>query len=180
MTLFSLDRELRRFRTSLKPVRAWGSSPEACRASSSEVSAWSVRQHLEHLYRTDRMTVDWLEGIAAGEEEDPKGDGAGPTVIGWIVLLLGRIPRGKGRALDGTRPADMTCQEVAGGFEELGEALRALDGETEILESSRSHRRHPVFGSLSVAQWLRFTRIHHDHHHAIIHDILAADPDDGN
>lgn len=181
MDPFDLKTELRRLGVSLEPVRAWGSSPEACRARRSGVSAWSVAQHLEHLYRTDRMTVDWLQRIAAGEDQDPTSDGAGgPTVIGWVVLFLGRIPRGRGRALDGTEPGDPSCQEVAGGFDEVGHALRALEDDIDVLEASGSRRKHPVFGALSVAQWLRFARIHHDHHHRIIRDILAADPDEGN
>lgn len=130
-------------------------------------SGWSVGQHVEHLARVGQSV---LEGIAALDEHAPRGPGIKP--IGRVILLFGRIPRGKGKAPEPARPGDDVDPAVLGtALDEFKMTLEQLEGQLGALEAQRAVRPHPYFGGLRPAQWLRFIEIHQDHHQRIIDDI---------
>lgn len=140
----------------------------AARAPS--VSDWSVDAQLEHLLRSDRRILSWLEEAARGTA--PAGRG-GPSATGRWVLLVGTIPRGRGTAPDGTRPEGMPPDALAAGWSALLETARALRERTPELRASRGRRAHPLLGSFGAWHWTRFAHVHHRHHRAIIQEILA-------
>jgi len=144
---------------------------EACGLIAPKISGWTIQQHLEHLWRSDRMIVDWLGRVGEGSVTT---DGSGFTVPGLAVIWLGRIPRGRGRAPEVTRPAGTTPTEVAEGFEALRLHVERLGDVLDRIAGSSTTRRHPALGCYTAAQWLRFAHIHHLHHRSIIEDIRAA------
>ena len=102
---------------------------------------------------------------------DPPGR---PTVPGYLVLTLGFIPRGKGRAPDGTTPEGRSRFELIDRYAEVeGLAQELRDGLSDIA-GHPSVRRHPLLGCFTARQWLAFADIHHRHHQKIIVDILGA------
>ncbi len=134
------------------------------------VSRWSVEGHLEHLAKADRRILDWLHRVAMGEEAPAAGR---PTRIGYAVLLLGFIPRGKGKAPAWTQPESRDGGVIV---DALGEALasaRRLIGSVTELRSKGARMPHPILGSFSPYQWIRFAHVHHVHHRRIMTDILA-------
>jgi hypothetical protein len=130
------------------------------------VSAWSVRDHIEHLLRANEGT---LASIALNREPDPVEPKA---LLGRVVLATGYIPRGQGQAPDGTLPEGLSALELGARFLALELALRALDVEALAAEE-RVVANHVVFGGFSAADWLRLMVVHDEHHMKIIADIKA-------
>jgi len=62
-----------------------------------DFSKWSVGEHLEHLAAANALCLSAAEALVAGSDDRivPR---AVPKVLGRAVLLLGWIPRGKGKA----------------------------------------------------------------------------------
>lgn len=141
---------------------------EACAPA---ISEWSVKDHLEHLSITNGGIVSWIERAADG---DPSLDTGGrPSLVGWIVLLAGAFPRGRGKAPERTRPEGTSGEELVARFREIREQVEGLTGSLEQLQASRATRNHFAFGDLNAEQWLRFAVIHNDHHQKIIRDVLG-------
>jgi hypothetical protein len=150
---------------------ALGGDPDLAAMSAPLVSEWSVHQHLEHLWRADAEIVGWLGRVRDGAATT---DGPGSTVPGAVVLWLGMIPRGKGRAPQFTRPAGSQLEEIVAGLHAVREDVEILGGDLDGLAAAPMTRRHPLLGCYTAVQWLRFIHIHHVHHRHIIEDIRAA------
>lgn len=151
---------------------AFGEQPGVARLSAPDLSGWSVHQHLEHLWRADTSIVGWLLAVRDGTAES---DGAGPTAPGRVVMWLGRIPRGKGRAPGFAIPAGAALPDIVAGFEAVRGDVAELGGALGLLASASTIRGHHLLGGYTAAQWLRFAHIHHVHHRRLIEDIRAAD-----
>lgn len=169
------SRDLARFVEALERAVELAEDPDAFAARAPEVSDWSVGRHLEHVLLANRGMVDWLSRVAQGEEvpppDDPEG---GPTVAGRLALLFGRIPRGRGRAPDGTVPEGRAREEVAAGLAEVLERARRLADGIGAIRRADARMTHPALGTLDAAQWLRFAHVHQDHHERIVRDVLRS------
>lgn len=137
------------------------------RVRAPEVSEWSIGQQLCHVALVDGAILDTFDRFRRGELEPAPG---GPVPMGRAVLLLGWIPRGRGKAPDFTRPEERGPEELYNLLEATRDRLAGLD--LSHLSSLGLAYPHPVFGVLSLPRWLRFIQIHHDHHGRIIRDIL--------
>lgn len=146
-------------------------APEHREVRRPEVSGWSVREHVEHLLLADRGIVSWIEGVLDGEVEAPTT--GRPTLAGRLVLLSGFIPRGRGRAPEPTVPGDMSAEALRSELSALERGVTALEGRLDEIDGSRARYPHPVLGSLTPAQWLRFLAVHHWHHEKMIDEILS-------
>jgi len=128
------------------------------------VSGWSVGQQIEHALLTIRGVVGELSR-GAGRHEPAK-----PTLIGRIILLAGRIPRGRGEApltvLPRSAPEPAELSALLAKSRESLVRLAAVENDNTFF--------HPRFGRLNKAQSIRFLWIHTDHHLRIIRDIIAA------
>ncbi len=146
--------------------------PAACARHVDACSRWSVQQHLEHLWLSDRAIVGWLQAVRAGEAES---DGSGgPTRSGRLVLWLRMIPRGRGRAPDFAIPTGRSAVDLSRGFRAVRADVDVLAANLAALATDPCTRRHPRLGSLNPVQWMRFAHIHHLHHGKIIEEIIAA------
>jgi hypothetical protein len=143
-----------------------------CGASAPAVSKWSVKDHLEHLAKANERTVSWVEHVCAG---DPGLEhGAGPNLLGRIILFLGVIPRGRGKAPEPTLPEGASAEQLADRLREIRERVGALKHSLAEIQASEATRNHFVFGDLDAGQWLRLSVIHNQHHQKIIRDVLKA------
>lgn len=139
-----------------------------------DVSAWSVGQHFHHLAKVNKGIVAGVTRAVANPE---KGGGEGLTVVGRIVLTTGRIPRGRGKAPEPYRAAERVSAEGLRALtEHVTVALGALRADASRVGAVRGRFRHPVFGFMTPAEWLRFMGIHNDHHLRIIRDVAATLP----
>lgn len=141
-------------------------------AHAANVSSWSVHQHLEHLSLADRTIVGWIQSVVDGTAESA-GPGK-PTGPGTLVLKLGFIPRGRGRAPEATFPAEADGAELASRFATLQRDVAALEASLPLIAQSTVTRRHHHLGHYTAAQWLRFAQVHHVHHGKIINDIVRT------
>lgn len=160
----------------LAVARDPGSFPEARTA----VSRWSALDHAEHIAKVDEGSLRQLE-TALGRDGGP-----GLKFVGRLVLWLGWIPRGVGKAPGNMRPADRDRDEaerptpsrdddrrraVAEHLTEVRGAIEALAGRFDEIAAGRGRAGHHVFGGLTPGRWFRFLWVHHRHHLKIVRDI---------
>jgi len=136
--------------------------------ATTDVSGWSALEHAEHMAQSDTASLHQLE---AALERD-----GGPRfkLAGRVILAIGWIPRGAGKAPAGTRPEARDRLEVAAALRSIRERIAALDDRLDEIAAGRGRASHPIFGGLTPARWLRFLKIHHHHHLKIVADIRQA------
>lgn len=158
---------LARIRTQIERMRALARSPEAQLCARQErISAWSPAEHLDHMYKVSMSIVRRIT------EEGAKPSRRGINFMGRAVLLLGWIPRGRGKTPERLSGAVCTGAHIEASLGRLEQALDTLP--VDAVDSSRLPIvPHPFFGGLTPSQALRFIVIHTKHHQRIIDEILA-------
>lgn len=126
------------------------------------VSQASVGWHLEH------SLLAMVKMISATEHSNPADYKWKFNFKRSIVLLLGKIPRGRAKAPAAVKPGDTIS---AGTIIPL---LEKAKQKAELFEKLNSNKyfTHPVFGDVKLKQAGRIIAIHTAHHLAIINDIL--------
>lgn len=151
-----------------------GNSGE-CGAKVPEVSLWSVGDQLEHLLLADSAILDIIDRLCdVTEESDPEATKGRPALLGWVVLTTGFIPRGKAKAPDSTSPAGMSQEELLSGLAEVRDRVHALASRLGEIQGVPYTYGHAKLGHFTPSNWVRFCRVHHDHHAKIVRDILEA------
>lgn len=171
VSLRSITRAHRGLLGELELTAAISNDSGKCRCGARAVSEWTVQQHLEHLVLADRGILGWLDAVRRGEVE--ASDSGKPTLPGRLVLLLGLIPRGKGRAPDFAVPKNVEMTEIRDRLAAVRQLAEDLTAALPMLAESRCTRRHHLLGHYIPTQWLRFANIHHVHHGKIIREVLA-------
>lgn len=129
-----------------------------------KVSKWSVYAHTEHVFIANTKILDQI--LNYDSSNTPTGK---INMLGRVVLLLGAIPRGKGKAPDFSIPTGLDQEELKVLYLSLIDKVK----KAESLEIKNISVKHPYFGFLNLKQWLRFIEIHQKHHLKIIKKILA-------
>jgi hypothetical protein len=135
------------------------------------VSAWAPAQHLEHLAITGGEVLDAVEACLAGKGREAAG---GPSLSGRLVLTLGWIPRGAGKARDRWSPADADPGRARQAVASLAARLDGLEPRLGEIAQTRAALPHPIFRAFTPVQWLRFLEVHQSHHLKIVRDIRRA------
>ena len=115
--------------------------------------------------------MEWLHQAALGTKRENHG---GPTRIGRVVLALGTIPRGKGKAPESAQPTGLAVEDIGDRLNRVHQMANDLVDMMPQLQESPARMRHHVFGHLSTYQWVRLGHIHHRHHRKIVEDILKV------
>jgi hypothetical protein len=137
------------------------------------VSRWSVAQQLEHMAIVDRGVLGVLDRALA----EPARDAARrPLLVGRLLLALGWIPRGVGKAPERSQPQNVEPAALRELWRATIVGFEALAPRLDALAASRARARHPRFGWLDAGLWLRFAAVHHHHHTKIVRDIERAAP----
>ena len=126
------------------------------------VSEGSVGWHIDH-------TLLVLNGVTNGLKYSD------PSAYKWsfdfkriVVLAMGKIPRGRGKAPSAAQPKETPSQvSLTELVQKVSKKLKNLDDLTP-----NHNFAHPVFGQLNLKQTIRFLEIHTQHHLDIIKDIL--------
>ena len=126
------------------------------------VSQVTVGWHLEH------SLLALIKMISAVEKSNPSDYKAKFNFKRSIVLVLGKIPRGKAQAPDSVKPAEEISLDNVNALIEKAKQKVAL---FEKL-SPGNFFIHPVFGDLQVKKARRIIAIHTNHHIKIINDII--------
>lgn len=166
----ALANTLQRIDQQLETLSSLGQDGEILALRASRVSGWSIGEQIEHLRRAGRTIID---AVASLPEDAPRQ--GSPTLAGRLVLLLGWIPRGKGKAPSATQPLDFTSEGLADGIEAVRRGFADLGPELDRIAGSSGTIRHPALGYFSPSQMLEFAAIHHHHHMKIIDEIRRAE-----
>lgn len=132
-------------------------------ASAPRVSKWSVGMHVHH------CCLSMIRVCTALGTSTPPPPRSRPSLASGIVLLTGRIPRGRAKSPDVAVPkSDVTQHEL----------LALLDESARMVAEARRLPpdvwfRHFFFGVLDRDKAMRFLSIHNRHHLRIIADIIA-------
>ncbi len=87
----------------------------------------------------------------------------------FIVLLLGKFPRGKAKAPSFTQPAGEITSDMV--LEHIKEARKSA--ELLLTANKKQYFTHPIFGDLQLPSAIRFLYVHSYHHEKIIRDIVG-------
>ena len=127
------------------------------------VSHWSIHQHLAHIALSLLRFAGAIRGINAGEGQP----GGRPKTAARLILLTGKIPRGRAQSPDHVIPAD--APEPARIRKLIEEARVALHAAGQ--PQGKNRIEHPLLGPFTAKQWLRFAEVHTRHHLAIAREI---------
>jgi len=170
----NIDKEVRRLRAFYDAAQARLDDAAGLHTAVPRVSAWSPAEHLHHAALVNTAIFErmrqWLAGDLAGQ------DGS-PTLGGHLVLWLGRLPRGRGRSPAAFQPegtSDLETLEAA--FRQSKDTMEAVLPDRGALRQCTGGLPHPALGVLTAPQWLRFARIHAEHHLTIVRDIDEQQP----
>lgn len=146
------------------------SGPEAkLYASAPHVSGWTTAQQIHHATMVNNQILGRLVALCEGDTLPEEGR---VSMVGRLVLAVGRFPRGRSRSPRSFIPAERPGREqLEAILQETGTNAQALEAHLDRIHALRGRFKHPVFGYLDALQWLRFARIHALHHLAIIRDI---------
>lgn len=165
--LFTAAGSLRRMRAQIAEMRRLADRPEGELFAAAPLSQWTPSEHIDHSIKVAASIV-----LRLLQSDPPRGERP-LSIPGRLVLALGYIPRGRGRA-----PEKLRGARLAG--PELHASLTKLEGKLALLAADHLAAArgpivpHPRFGDLVPAQALRFAAVHGDHHLRIVKDILAA------
>ncbi|MFP3940431.1 MAG: DinB family protein [Thermoanaerobaculia bacterium] len=136
------------------------------------VSGWCALEHAEHMAKADEASLRQLDHAL---ERSRSGE-PGPRIklAGRVLLPLGWIPRGVGKAPPTARPEGIDPAEVAEALRRARERVETLRPSLDEIAAADGRASHPVFGGLTPAQWVRFLWMHHRHHLKIVRDIRKA------
>ena len=171
MFWISLRREHRRWTRQTERAQQWLTADASLLVETApRVSDWSPAQHLHHVADINRRILDQLMIVGDGPSSDATGR---PNIAGYLVLLMGRLPRGRGQSPEVFRPPEtVDLGKLEHRVIANREQLNRLTDHLDRLRQSDSRFPHPVLGDFDTSEWLRFARIHTGHHHRIIRDII--------
>jgi hypothetical protein len=129
-----------------------------------QASAWSVYKHIEHVLLTNSSILAAIERGESPAKIEKR------TFIGYVVLFLGFIPRGRAKAPKEVEPLGKSKSELQEFNQELISRLENLLN-APLNEPNKVIANHPYFGGLSKKQWIRFLVIHSRHHLKIIQEF---------
>lgn len=128
------------------------------------VSQVSIGWHTEH------SLLALIKMISAVEHSNPSDYKKKFNLKRSIVLMLGKIPRGRAKVPDSVKP----CEEIS--MFSIKGLIEKAKQKAELFEK-QSHDKfftHPVFGDVQVKQARRIIAIHTHHHIKIINDMLRG------
>lgn len=140
-------------------------------AQAAKVSKWTIGKQLEHLLLSDRTVLDRFERLTDGRDGPAPG---GKTALGRLLLFTGFIPRGLGKSPGAVVPSGRDPADIEAGLQRLAQRMGELTEQLPLLEEAGWRCRHPYFGALDIAEWMRFMDVHHRHHLKIVRDIRKA------
>ena len=137
------------------------------RTRNNSVSKWSIGEHYDHVMKGEHSVLTSLLGAKPIQAKPI-------SLTGRVVLLVGWLPRGKGKAPAHTAPMISDAADLLARARELSQMLAQLATEPAILQMNEVVSVHPSFGGLNPGQWIRLLEIHRKHHEKICREILAA------
>jgi len=137
------------------------------------ISGWSPAEHLYHILRSNSKSLKAAR--LAAIDEGPTVHEGEPNDVGAKVLREGSFGDLEAEAPPSVRPPnDLDRADLRTAYTRSREQFEALKEYVSMLPESTARLQHPAFGPLRASEWLRFARIHSDHHQDIVQQILNA------
>lgn len=155
-------------RRELDRLEPWLATADLARRRDA-VSKWCLGEQIDHTLKVAASILERL-GQVGKEPKTPI------SLVGRLVLLVGWIPRGVGKAPEASLGVLRSAPELSAALAHVRGLVDRLAGAPERLDHRRRTVRHPRFGGLTPAQALRFVEIHTRHHLKILRDIDGDDP----
>lgn len=162
-----MNSALARLSRELDRLEPWLDHPDPARRHET-VSSWCVGQQVDH---TLKVAASILERLG----QDGKEPKTPISFEGRVVLALGWIPRGVGKAPELSHGVLRPPGELRAAMAGVRALVERLRQEPARISHRRRTVRHPRFGGLTPAQALRFAEIHTRHHLKILRDIDRID-----
>ncbi|MEX1025104.1 MAG: hypothetical protein WD226_08505 [Planctomycetota bacterium] len=138
-----------------------------------ELSGWSQAEHLFHVVLANELSLKNAVALHARHGRlirDPED----ARLETEAHLIEGVIPRGHTAPRFVTPPKAIDIELLL----EFVLGNRSLIGELEVVAGELAHAPraipHQLIGDLDAVQWVRFARVHTDHHWAIVGEIEAV------
>lgn len=143
-------------------VQEFASFTEHEAATRASVSTAPVGWHIEHSLLVVDVTISGMQ------KSDPLDYRRKFSFWKSLFFLLGRFPRGRGRAPKSVRPNESIDEK------QLTAHLQHTVDLLKIIPTLNKHQymKHPYFGMLHRDETVRFLELHTKHHLKIIRDIL--------
>ncbi|MFT4538088.1 MAG: hypothetical protein ACI841_003716 [Planctomycetota bacterium] len=146
---------------------------EAQFAVQGQLSQWSPAAHFYHLLLAGDLALRNVRSLVARKGRLIMQEG-GPNALAREVLVRGTYPRGKSQAPRMVQPPDPIEKDLlAMEVDVFAKALDVADGLREEVLQAPGLIPHHALAELTAAQWLRFARLHTEHHLAIVADIVG-------
>lgn len=146
-------------------------SDEYFRVRVEDVSQWSCGLQAGHSVLVMNMIA---KGIEEGLADPTRNAEETAVPMAKMILKSGIMPRGVGKAPGLVMPLSGDREHWLRMLGEARERWDAIAKKAGEVAESKAREKHPVFGFLTPAEWVRFAPIHTAHHLKIIRDILAA------
>lgn len=164
MTGPDVSREIAALEDLVSECAGWaagGDSPPA--RPSPGVSAWSALQHVDHAARATQSALSQVGRILAGDDACLPPGPLSPAAE--AILRSESIPRGVAEAPRPTRPDPAPAPaDVARRLGDLRAALRSADARAAEVAAAVGRLPHFALGPMTAAEWIRFARVHVEHH----------------
>ena len=135
-----------------------------------EISGWSVGQHLYHITMANGSIPKLIERLKAGRlgntEDEPK-----PEML--ELITQGIIPGGRKAPERAVPPEELTAELLNRDFKRMQKATQRLEPILGELHAIPNRFPHMYFGPMSALQWLRFMEIHTRHHMVIVDKLVS-------
>ncbi len=126
------------------------------------VDTWSAAEVYAHIISANRMTVRGMHMAAEGNATEDN------TTLPWsarMVLFFEKFPKGR-KVPEVVQKRTPVINSISEAIETTESLMKELD---ELMQSysnwSKTQKlKHPVLGMLNNFQWLKFMKIHSNHH----------------
>lgn len=137
------------------------------------ISNWSPADHLYHILCSNSKSLKAAR--LAATDQGPTVHEGEPSDTGAQVLSEGSFGDLEAEAPPSVRPPeDLTRGALRTAYEKSRRQFEELREYVHMLPEAKARLPHPAFGPLRASEWLRFARIHSDHHQDIVQQILNA------
>src|SRR5688500_18162377 len=136
----SASANIARLRGQLARIRTLVDSTGSRLDATCAVSGWCPSEHLDHIMKVSASIVNRILQLDAPAT-------TGISFVGRIIMTIGRIPRGRGKAPERLRGARASAAELQASVKKLEEKIDLLS-DVHLAEKRGAIVPHPRFGGL--------------------------------
>ncbi|MCP5021500.1 MAG: hypothetical protein GY930_06960 [bacterium] len=139
-----------------------------------DVSGWCIAQHMYHVVLATDLGLANVLALVREKGMLIKPEGR-LTEYAEGVLTAPQSPRGEVQAPRMVQPGNsVDGDQIKTEFDNLERSLTVLENPPRPLEGCPGWIKHQILDTLNASHWMRFCRLHANHHLAIMEDVAKA------